>query len=83
MRAVDDLITSFLVLRDPEILDDASNQSTLRMPVYQSWPGLLVEAEQVELLAEPAVVALCCLIKLVQMLIQFLLRLEGNPIDPL
>ncbi len=78
---VDHLIAVRIVLGSPEVLDLLSDTGSLGVPVDQTGASLLVEAEEVELLAQAAMVALLDVGESLQVEAQLLAILPGGPID--
>src|SRR5450759_2086061 len=80
---VDEFIPTPDVLSTPEILDLLANNGTLGMPENESSTSLLLNAEEVQLLSELAMVALGSLFPGRDKTGQFFLRWESRAIDPL
>ena len=53
------------------------------MPENQAWPGFVLNAEQIELLAELAMVAALGFFELVEIFVELLLLDEASAVDPL
>ncbi len=83
VRREDDVVAALQVALAPVVLDEHADQPALGVPVGQPGADLLVEAEQVQLLQQAAVVAGLDLRQLLEMGVQLGLRLEGGAVDAL
>src|SRR5678816_51073 len=83
VRRVDQRITARQVLIAHPVLDLLAHDAALGMKKNQAGAGKLLDTEQVEFLAELAMVALLCLFELLQILVEFFLTEESRAIDAL
>ena len=58
VRRIHDLVPGLVMLLAPEVLDDSADARRFGVPVDQAWAARLVDAEEVQLPAQPAVIAL-------------------------
>jgi len=72
VRGIDQGIAALEVLIAHPVLDDLANHAALRVPEDQAGSGKLLDAEQVQFLAELAMVALLGLFEAVEVRFQFL-----------
>ena len=80
---VHELVAALEVLLLPELLDQVAHHAALGVPVDQPRSHLLVDREQIQLLAEPAVVALERLLDAEQMSFQLRQGRKRRAIDAL
>ena len=82
-RPEDDLVAAREVLAPLELLDEVAQQRALGVPEHQAGADLVGEGEQVELLADLAVVALLRLLEPVQVGLERRLVGEAGAVDAL
>ena len=80
---VDELVARLEVALARVVLDELADEAALRVEDREARPDLLGEAEQVELLAELAVVAALGLLEPLEVLGERRLGLEGGAVDAL
>ena len=80
---VDDAVAVTVVNVPPEVLDDRPQDAALGVPHHQPGANLLVGAEQAQLPSQDPVVATLGLFQPRQVVVQFLLALEGGAVDAL
>src|SRR5690606_9287643 len=80
---VDEVIAALELLLLLELLDLVPNHGALWLPEDQSGADLLIHGEEVQLLAQPAVVTLGGLFQLLQVVVQLFLRVPGRAVDAL
>ncbi len=83
VRRVDEVIAALELLLLLELLDLVPNHGALWLPEDQSGADLLIHGEEVQLLAQPAVVTLGGLFQLLQVVVQLFLRVPGRAVDAL
>ena len=83
MRRVDDLVAVLDERLAQEVLDDAPDAAAVRVPQHETGTDLLLDGEEVEALAEHAVVAFLGLFQAVQVFAQVLIGKEGGAVDAL
>ncbi len=83
VRGADQFVAVPVMLFLPVILDELPEQGTLGLPEDEARADLLLDGEELEILAELAVVALPRLLKLVEVLLQLLGIEEGGAVEPL
>ncbi len=83
MGGIEELVAGALVLGAPELLDPLANAGPPGVPEDQPAAAVLLDGEQVELLAEPAVIALLRLLQLLQVALEGLAVRPGGAIDAL
>jgi len=82
MRGVDELVARLIVLGHPEILDDAANTGTLRMPKDEPRPDhVVLDGEKVKLRPKDAMVTPARFLSPFQVLFQLLRGGKGRAID--
>ena len=80
---IEDFVAPLPVALPPVLLDDRPDAGALGMPEDQPSPQVLGRAEQVQLLAETAVVTLLGLFQETKITLQFLGRGKGRAVNPL
>ena len=83
MRGVEQLIVVAIVLVLPEILDQAAQLRPLGLPENEPGADFVADGEQLEFLAEAAMIALLGLFEVVEVFLEVLLVEEGGAIDAL
>jgi hypothetical protein len=83
MRGVEQLVVVAIVLVLPEILDKAAQLCPLGLPKDQAGADLVADGEQLEFLAELAMVAFFRFFQIVEMLLEVLLVEKGSAVDAL
>ncbi len=80
---VNEVVAAFEQFFTQPIFDDLSNQPALGMPENQAWAGFFLNAEEVELGAQLAMIAALGFLDAMQMRVQLFLREESHGIDSL
>jgi len=80
---VEDVIAALVMPGAPKVLNDRADPCTFGVPVHEPGPGLLVQAKEVELSAEAAVIPALDLLKPIQVGAQLLLGVPDGTIDAL
>ena len=57
VRGIDEVVAALAMLVAPEVFCDAADQRALWMPYDEAWAGLVMDGEEVELLAQDSMVA--------------------------
>ena len=83
VRRVDEVVAAGELLLLLELLDQVADHRALRVPEDETGADLLVDREEVELAAEPAVVAPLGLLQPRQVGVELLLRRPGRAVDAL
>src|SRR6201999_3491195 len=83
VRAVDELVAVLDVLAPRVVLEFPADDAALGMENRQARTDFVGEAEQVELRAQPAVIAALRFLDELQMLVERLLRLPRGAVDAL
>ena len=83
MRRVDQIVSLAQQFRPQEVLNLFADQAAFRMPEDQSRPGFILDAEEVQFLPQPPMIALLGFLKLVQVIIKILLSEERSAVDAL
>ena len=79
----EDVVAAGPVALPPVLLDDGPDPGALGVPEDEPAAEVVVGAEEVELGAEPAMVALLGLLEHAEMVLELLLGGEDGPVDPL
>ena len=83
VRRIHHVVAAPVVNILPVILDEGADAPALGMPHHQSGADFVVDGVQAQLPAQPAVVAAFCLLQPGQVVVQFLLGLEGRAVNAL
>ena len=83
VRRVDQRVAALQILVAHPVFELLADDAALGMEEDQPGPGQFLNAEQVQLLAQLAVVALLGLFELLEVLVQVLLAEEGGAVDAL
>ena len=83
MGRVQQLVAVPVVFVLPVVLDQPSQLRALGLPENQPRADLIVDGEEFQFLAQPAMIALFRLLQVVQILFQRLLVEKGGAVDPL
>src|ERR1700722_19861340 len=83
MRRVNQRIAARQVLISHPILDDFANAPALGMEEDQAWSGELLDTEQIQLLAQLAMIALLSFLQALQISVLIFLVEERRAIDAL
>ena len=83
VRRVDEVVAAGELLRLLELLDQEADQGALRVPEDKAGADLVGDGEEVEFLAEPAVVAPLRLFQPVEVVVQLFLGRPGRAVDAL
>ena len=83
VRGKDEVVAALEQFVAEPVLDDLSNEAALGMPEDEAGAGFFLNAEEVELDAELAMVAALGFFKTVQMFVQLFLREESHGVNAL
>ncbi len=83
MRRIDQFVAVFDVLLPPEILDEQPDRGALGVPQHEPGTDFVLHGDQIQFLADLAVVAPLDFFQTGQMRVEFGLRREGRPVDAL
>ncbi len=83
VRREDDLVPTFIVQFAPVVLDQHTYASTPGMPEDKTRPDPFMDAEEIEVTSEFAMVSLGCLFELVEVIRKLGLSFEGGAVNPL
>src|SRR5207247_11277014 len=83
VRGVDELIAAAEMLLLPELLDQMADHARFGVPEDQAGADFFVDRVQVQLLAEPAMVAAKILLRALEMASQVFRAREGGAVDAL
>src|SRR5438045_7825821 len=73
VRRIDQIVAAFEKFLAQPVLDDFSNEATFRMPENQAWTGFLLDAEEIQLNTELAMVAALGFFEAMQVFVQLFL----------
>src|SRR5713226_7814656 len=83
VRGVDQVVAALQQLFAQPVFDDLSNQAALGVPENQAGAGFFLDAEEVQLRAELAVIAALGFLNAVEMCVQLFLGEEGHGVNAL
>jgi len=83
VRRIDEVVAALLQFVAEPVLDDPANQAALGMPENQAGAGFFLDAEEVELRAEFAMITAFGFFEAVQILVQLFLREKSGGINAL
>ena len=83
MWRVDEVVAALEEFIAEPVLDNLSNEAALGMPENEAWAGLLLDAEEIELDAQLAMIAALGFFQAMQIFVQLFLREEGHGVNAL
>ena len=83
MRRENHIVTALLQFFTQPVFDNRADQTTLRVPENETRTGFFLNAEKIEFRTELSVIAAFCFFKVMDILVELFLIVEGRGVDAL